>query len=111
MHLKQPQIIQKKKKIKKKTTKKNKIIQKVKETGDSRYVNQKEIDKACFQQDMAYRDFKDLPRHTASDKVLHDIRKFKKCKPYSTFKGYLRYKTITSQNVSSEAQVKNFFIS
>ena len=102
MHLKQPEIIQKKK-IKKKTTKKNKIIQKVKETGDSRYVNQKEIDKACFQQDMAYRDFKDLPRHTASDKVLHDIRKFKKCKPYSTFKGYLRYKTITSQNVSSEA--------
>ena len=26
-------------------------------------------------------------------------------------KGYLRYKTITSQNVSSEAQVKVFFIS
>ena len=25
-------------------------------------------------------------------------------------KGYLRYKTITSQNVSSEAQIKNFFI-
>ena len=27
------------------------------------------------------------------------------------FKGYLCYKTITSQNVSSEAQIKNFFIS
>ena len=27
------------------------------------------------------------------------------------FKGYLRYKTITSQNVSSDAQVKKFFIS
>ena len=26
-------------------------------------------------------------------------------------KGYLCYKTITSQNVSSEAQIKNFFIS
>ena len=26
-------------------------------------------------------------------------------------KGYLHYKTITSQIVSSEAQVKNFFIS
>ena len=26
------------------------------------------------------------------------------------FKGYLRYKTITSQNVSSEAHVKNFII-
>ena len=25
-------------------------------------------------------------------------------------KGYLRYKTITSQNVPSEAQIKNFFI-
>ena len=25
-------------------------------------------------------------------------------------KGYLLYKTITSQNVSSEAQIKNFFI-
>ena len=28
----------------------------------------------------------------------------------SSFKGYLRYKMITSQNVSSEAQMKNFFI-
>ena len=28
----------------------------------------------------------------------------------SGFKGYLRYKTITSQNMSSEAQIKNFFI-
>ena len=26
-------------------------------------------------------------------------------------KGYLGYKTITSQNMSSEAQIKNFFIS
>ena len=25
------------------------------------------------------------------------------------FKGYLRYKTVTSQNVSSEAQVESFF--
>ena len=28
-----------------------------------------------------------------------------------TFKGYLRYKTLTSQNLSSEAQIKIFFIS
>ena len=27
------------------------------------------------------------------------------------FKGYVRYKTITSQNVSSEVQINNFFIS
>ena len=29
--------------------------------------------------------------------------------PRGTFNAYLRYKTITSQNVSSEVQVKNFF--
>ena len=31
-----------------------------------------EHDKACFQHDMAYGDFKDLARRTASDKVLRD---------------------------------------
>ena len=31
-----------------------------------------EIDKACFQYDMAYGDFKDLARITASDKILRD---------------------------------------
>ena len=30
---------------------------------------------------------------------------------YLVFKGYLHYKTITSRNVSSEAQVKSFLIS
>ena len=28
------------------------------------------LGKACFQHDMAYTDFKDLPRRTVSDKVL-----------------------------------------
>ena len=30
------------------------------------------VDKACFQHDMTYGDFKDLPKRTAADKVLHD---------------------------------------
>ena len=30
------------------------------------------VDKACFQHDMAYRDFKDLNRGTAADKTLRD---------------------------------------
>ena len=47
-------------------------IQKFKETGDSRYIYQNELDKACFQHDMAYGDFKDLTRRTASDKILRD---------------------------------------
>ena len=47
-------------------------IQKFKETGDSRYIYKNELDKACFQHDMAYGDFKDLAKRTASDKVLGD---------------------------------------
>ena len=31
-----------------------------------------ELDKAFFQDDMAYRDFKHLKRRTASDKILRD---------------------------------------
>ena len=53
--------------------KKNKeIIQKFKETGDSRYIYQKELDKTCFQHDMGYGDFKYLTRRTASHKILRD---------------------------------------
>ena len=47
-------------------------IQKFKETGDTSYIYKNELDKACFQHDMAYGDFKDLARRTASDKVLRD---------------------------------------
>ena len=47
-------------------------IQKFKETGDSRYIYQNELPKTCSQHDIAYGDFKDLPRRTASDKVLRD---------------------------------------
>ena len=53
-------------------TKNKDIIQKFKETGNSRYIYRNELDKTCFQHDIAYRDFKDLARRTASDKVLRD---------------------------------------
>ena len=46
--------------------------EKFKETRDSRYIYQNELDKACFQHDMAYGGFKDLTRRTASDKILRD---------------------------------------
>ena len=39
---------------------------------DSRYIYQNELDKGCFQHDMAYGDFKDLTKRTAADKVLCD---------------------------------------
>ena len=43
-----------------------------KETGDRSYIYKNELDKACFQYDMAYGDFKYLARRTASDNVLRD---------------------------------------
>ena len=53
-------------------TKNKERIQKFKEAGDTSYIYKNELDKACFQHDMAYGDFKDLARRTASDKVLRD---------------------------------------
>ena len=53
-------------------TKNKERIQKFKETGDSRYIYQNELDEACFEHDIIYEDFKDLSRRTASDKILRD---------------------------------------
>ena len=53
-------------------TKNKERIQKLKETGDTSYIYKNELDKACFQHDMAYGDFKDLKRRTVCDKVLRD---------------------------------------
>ena len=54
MHLKQPEITYGACGL---LTKNKKRIQKFKETGDSRYIYKNELDKACFQHDMAYGDF------------------------------------------------------
>ena len=53
-------------------TKNKERTQKFKETGDTSYIYKNELDKAFFQHDMAYGDFKDLKRRTFSDKVLRD---------------------------------------
>ena len=53
-------------------TKNKERIQKFKQTGDSRYIYKNELDRAYFQHDMAYGDFKDLKKRTAADKVLRD---------------------------------------
>ena len=47
-------------------------IQKLKETGDLRYIYQNVLDKACFQHDMGCGDFKNLAKRTASGKILSD---------------------------------------
>ena len=50
-------------------TKNKERIQQFKETVDTKYIYKNELDKACFQHNMAYGDFKDLARRTVSDKV------------------------------------------
>ena len=42
------------------------------QTGNTDFIYKNELDKACFQHDMAYGKAKDLVRRTQSDKVLRD---------------------------------------
>ena len=69
MHLRQPQFVYS---ACGPFTKNKERIKKFKETGDTSYIYKNEWGKACFQHDMAYGDFKDLPKITAADKVLRD---------------------------------------
>ena len=48
----------------------SRIRKEIKQTVDSRYIYQNELDKSCFQHDMGCGDFKDLNRKTAADKAL-----------------------------------------
>ena len=68
MHLKQPRFIYS---ACGSFTKKKERIQKFKQTRDTSYIYKNELDKACFQHDMAYGDVKDLARRTAL-RVLRD---------------------------------------
>ena len=83
MHLRQPRFTYS---VCETLTKNKEKIQKFRETGDSRYIYQNKLDKACFQHDMAYGDFKDLSRRTVSNKLFRDksfsIAKNRRCEGY-----------------------------
>ena len=51
-------------------TKNKQRIQKFMQTGDTNYIYKNELDKVCFQHDMAYGKCKDLERRTQTDKAL-----------------------------------------
>ena len=51
-------------------TKNKERINKFKDKGDSIYIYQNQLDKACLQHDMAYGDFKDINRRIFADEVL-----------------------------------------
>ena len=53
-------------------TKNKERIEKFKETGETNFIYKNELDKVCFQHDMAYGKTKDLVNRTQSDKVLKD---------------------------------------
>ena len=51
-------------------TKNKERIEKFMQTGNTNFIYKNELDKACFQHDMAYGKSKDLKKRTQSDKVL-----------------------------------------
>ena len=53
-------------------TKNKERIAKFMQTGNTDFIYRNELDKACFQHDMAYGKSKDLAKRTQSDKVLRD---------------------------------------
>ena len=73
-----------------------------KETGDSRYIYQNELDKACFQYEMAYGEFKDLNRRIFANNVLRnkefDIAKDSKYDGYQCVLASMLYKLFDKKN-------------
>ena len=53
-------------------TKNKERIEKFMQTGNTDFIYRSELDKACFQHDMAYGKSKDSVKRTQSDKVLKD---------------------------------------
>ena len=47
-------------------------IEKFMQTGNTDFIYKSQLDKACFQHDLAYDKLKDLAKRTQSDKVLRD---------------------------------------
>ena len=69
MHLKQPRFIYSDCGP---LTKNKERIEKFMQTGNTDFIYKNELNKACFQHDMAYAKSKDLAKRTQSDKVLRD---------------------------------------
>ena len=51
-------------------TKNKERIENFMQTGNADYIYRNDLDKACFQHDMAHRKFKDLNKRTQSNNVL-----------------------------------------
>ena len=69
-------------------TENKEIIEKFMQTGNTDYIYKNDLDKACFQHDMAYGKLKDFKKRTKSDKVLRDKAFEIACNP--KYDGYQR---------------------
>ena len=70
MHLKQPGFTYSACGPFTKNKERKRFLKKIKEKGDTSHIYKNELDKTCFQHDMAHGDFKYLKRRTASYKIL-----------------------------------------
>ena len=106
MHLKQPAFIYS---ACRPFTKNKDRTQKFKETRYTNYIDKNYLDKACFQHDMAYADFKDLKRKTASDKVLRDkafnSAKNPKCDGYQRGLAFMVYQVFGKKSKGSGVNI------
>ena len=79
-----------------------KELKNFKNIGDTKYIYENQLDKACFQHDVSYRDFKDLARRTACDKVLRNkafnITKNKKNDGYQKGLASMVYKSFDKKS-------------
>ena len=84
-------------------------IQKFKGTRDTSYIYKNELDRPCFQHDMAYGDFKDLKRRTFSDKALRDkafnIAKSPKYDGYQRGLASMAYKFFDKKSTDSGVNI------
>ena len=105
MHLRQPQFTYSACGL---FTKHKQRIQKVKETGDTNYINKNQLDKACFAHDAAYSDSKDLTKRTVADKILRNrafnIAKDPKYDGYQTGLASMVYKFFDKNSAGSGAK-------
>ena len=86
--------------------------QKFKETRDSKYVHQNELDKPCFEHNMTNRENKDLQRRTASDKALNNAKDVKydwyqRCPPSMVYEYFDKKPTLLAKKSDSGSSVKN----
>ena len=77
---------------------------------DTSYIYKNELDKACFQHNMAYGNFNDLKRRTASDKVLRDkafdIAKNPKYDGYQRGLAYMVYKFFDKKSKGCDVNIE-----